>query len=314
MNFDRIFANRVTAILLALVTCLLWGSLFPMIKIGYAAFQIGSGDVPSIILFAGLRFTVSGILMILLFSVTQKHFLLPKKKELLPVLVTAAFTIILHYVLTYTALSLGEGSKSAIIKQVGFLFLSCFSFLFVKSDRFTCRKLACGILGFLGIIVTSLDGGGFQFALGDALLIAASFCSVAGTVVTKKATRSVSPLLLVSYSQFFGGLVLSATGLCLGGKITVFDAGAFASFAYICAASIVAYAIWNLLLKYNSLSMLSVIKFSEPLFAVILSGLLLGESIFRLNYLFAFIIILAAILINNLKIRRKQNEKNTASR
>lgn len=172
----------------------------------------------------------------------------------------------------------------------------------------------CGILGFLGIIVTSLDGGGFQFALGDALLIAASFCSVAGTVVTKKATRSVSPLLLVSYSQFFGGLVLSATGLCLGGKITVFDVGAFASFAYICAASIVAYAIWNLLLKYNSLSMLSVIKFSEPLFAVILSGLLLGESIFRLNFLFAFIIILAAILINNLKIRRKQNEKNTASR
>ena len=66
--------------------------------------------------------------------------------------------------------------------------------------------------------------------------------------------------------------------------------------------------IWNVLIKYNSLSKLSIIKFTEPLFAVIFSGLLLGESIFRLNYLFAFIIILASILISNLTPKKPQND------
>lgn len=120
----------------------------------------------------------------------------------------------------------------------------------------------------------------------------------------------VGAILLVSYSQLFGGIVLSVAGLLLGGSITHIDGNAVLTFTYICAASIIAYVTWNVLIKYNSLSMLSIIKFSEPLFAVIFSGLLLGESIFRLNYLFAFIIILAAILFNNIKIERKTNDSN----
>ena len=40
--------------------CLLWGSAFPCIKIGYGLFGIASTDVASIIAFAGARFLISG--------------------------------------------------------------------------------------------------------------------------------------------------------------------------------------------------------------------------------------------------------------
>lgn len=310
MNIKKLFSGRISSILLALIVCALWGSLYPFIKIGYAAFHISSGNIPSIILFAGTRFMLCGIIMIFLFSATKKKFLKPQKTDILPILLVALFSIILHYFFTYTALSIGEGSKSAIIKQIGFLFLSCFSFIFIKSERFSWKNIVGGVLGFLGIIVTNLNGGAFTFAIGDALLIAASFCSVAGTLVTKKSVRNTDPLTLVAYSQFFGGLFLLILGFALGGRITYIDIKAVGALAYICFASIGAYVMWNVLIKYNSVSKLSIIKFTEPLFAVIFSGILLSESILRLNYLLAFVIILASILISNINKKRVQTDLN----
>ena len=144
--------------MLALLVMALWGSLFPMIKIGYAAFNIVSSDIPTIILFAGMRFTFSGIILIAIFSAKSKSFALPKRCEILPILLGALVTIILHYSFTYLALSIGEGSKTAIVKQICFLFLGCFAFLFDKSDKFTVNKVIAAILGFAGIIATAYDG------------------------------------------------------------------------------------------------------------------------------------------------------------
>ena len=306
----KAFSHPVGSLILALVVCALWGSLFPFIKIGYNAFHIDGGDIPSVLLFAGLRFTVCGALLVAFFSAGKHERRLPARSDLLPILAVALSSIVLHYAFTYLGIAVGESSKSAIIKQIGFLFLSCFSFLLIKEDRFSPKKIVCGVLGFAGIIVTNLDGGAFTFGVGDALLIAASFCSVASTVITKKAVQRTPPLMLVSYSQLMGGIVLCGAGLLLGGRITHFDAKSLLVFSYICAASMIAYSLWNSLIKYNSVSKLSVIKFSEPLFAVLLSGLILKENIWRLNYLFALCIILTAILLNNLEVKDKEKNES----
>ncbi len=308
MNIKKIFSNPISSLLLTLLTCALWGSLFPFIKKGYAAFHIDSGDIPSIMLFAGMRFAVSGIIMIVLFSAFSKKLLAPKKDDMAPILSVALMNIVLHYAFTYMALAIGEGSKSAIVKQIGFLILSCFSFVFVKDDHFTVRKLVCGILGFLGIVATAVDGTSVSFALGDLMLLVASMCSVACTVITKKAVAKTSPLTLVAYSQLIGGVVLCAAGLALGGKITHFDMNALMVFLYICASSIAAYCIWNVLVKYNSISKLSVIKFSETLFAVIFSGIMLGENIFRPNYVAALVLIFVSILFSSTNIGSRKRK------
>lgn len=49
---------------LAGVCCFLWGSATPAIKTGYRLFQIDSADTSSILLFAGTRFFLAGILVI----------------------------------------------------------------------------------------------------------------------------------------------------------------------------------------------------------------------------------------------------------
>ena len=291
--------NTIKTLTLALVVMALWGSLFPMIKIGYGAFGIVSTDIPTIILFAGMRFTFSGIVLASVFCVKEKSFDAPKRKEILPILLGALVTIILHYSFTYLALSIGEGSKTAIVKQICFLFLGCFAFLFDKSDKFSVNKIIAACLGFAGIIATAWDGQAIVFKLGDLLLLLASVCSAGGTIISKKATQIVNPMKFVAYSQLFGGIVLFIAGLLLGGKLSVINARAIGVFLYICAASIIAYTLWNMLLKDGSVSKLSIIKFTEPLFAVIFSGILLGENVLRISYLIALLLMLAALIVEN---------------
>ena len=170
----------IKTILLGLLVMALWGTLFPMIKIGYTAFGILSSDIPSIILFAGLRFTFSGLVLVAVDSARTKQLSLPRRREALPILGGALTTIILHYAFTYIALSIGEGSKTAIVKQICFLFLGCFAFLFDKSDVFAPRKMVAATLGFLGIVATAYDGAAIVFKSGDLLLLLSSVCSAAG--------------------------------------------------------------------------------------------------------------------------------------
>ena len=58
--------------LLAVICCALWGSAITTIKKGYFLMGIDSSDTASIILFAGLRFTLAGVLVIIFECIHQK--------------------------------------------------------------------------------------------------------------------------------------------------------------------------------------------------------------------------------------------------
>ena len=67
---------------LAILCCILWGSATPSIKIGYQLFEITSDAVGSQILFAGMRFVLSGFLTILFGSLLSKKVLKPKRESI----------------------------------------------------------------------------------------------------------------------------------------------------------------------------------------------------------------------------------------
>ena len=53
--------SNIKTLFLSLLVMALWGSLFPMIKIGYNAFNISASSIPDILMFAGARFIVCGL-------------------------------------------------------------------------------------------------------------------------------------------------------------------------------------------------------------------------------------------------------------
>ena len=308
-RYAKSFQNKTTSLILALVVMLFWGSLFPMIKIGYKAFAIDTSSPGSILLFAGVRFLICGIVLIALFCRGgKKGLVFPKGKALPPVLVVALTAYVLHYTCTYIGLSHLDSAKTSILKQIGTLFIICFAFLFRKEDRFTTAKLIGGLLGFGSIIIVNMNGLRLSMTVYDLLIICASFCSVISVVVSKNAYDRYSPMVVTAWAQFFGGVVLLVLGLCLGGSFGKFDMSSALALLYICFASYVGYCLWNILLKYNDISRLNIIKFTETLFAAVCSWILLGENIFRWEYLAAFILVCVGLMIGTGMMNFKKGE------
>lgn len=288
--------KETKAVLATLIVMLLWGSLFPMVKLGFKAYDVSTtGDI---LLFAGIRFTVCGVI-INLFSLLTKRKFAPAFKNAIPVLSSGVFSIILHYAFTYLALSMTDGSKTAILKQVGVLFYVCFAPLFFKDDKITLVKIVGVILGFAGIIAINSGTGTLTFGVGDAFIIAASFCTVFSNIISKKVFREVDPVVSTGVSQLFGGIVLLAVGLFMGGSVNLTHS--YHIFVYIIAASTVSYCMWFTVVKSAQLSKLFIIKFAEPVFAAVFGAFILGENIFKMEYLIAFVLISAGIMISNKK-------------
>lgn len=103
-------------ILGCLVCCALWGSAFPCIKIGYALFGIPAHDSASQLLFAGLRFTLAGILVIVGMSTAQRRPLVPQVRDIKPICILSLFQTIGQYFFFYLGLSRASAMSSSIIE------------------------------------------------------------------------------------------------------------------------------------------------------------------------------------------------------
>ena len=297
--------NNLKLILLALVCNILWGSLFPCIKLGYEAFHIDGSNVPQIMTFAGARFFISGIIIIAFGLFKKEQLPIGKSKGLPAILLSGLFAIILHYAFTYVGLSMTDASKTSLLKQLATLLYICFGFLLVKEEKFSISKFFGGAVGFCGIALINTGSGSLQLGLGDWLIIAASICAVVSNLTTKQAMKKSTPIMTTGVSHFFGGVVLLAVGLIGGGKIA-FTWESMPVFAYICFASIIAYCLWNYVIKSAELSKMFIIRFAEPMFACLFGWLLVGEDIFRLEYLGAFVLICGGILIGNMAPKKEK--------
>lgn len=289
---------------LAVFCCLLWGSAFPCIKLGYQIFEIPSGDTASQILFAGVRFSLAGILTILAGSLIQKIFLVPKKESLFKVLKLSLFQTVLQYVFFYIGLAHTTGVKGSIVNAVNVFFsilVSCLLFRLEKLDR---KKLAGCIIGFIGVVIVNL-GGSFEMKfnfLGDGFLMISAFAYALSTVLIKIYGKDENPVVLSGYQFFVGGLMMVAAGACFGGKIAVVTVSGLLLLFYMAFISAGAYTIWSLLLKYNPVSRVAVFGFCTPVFGVILSAILLGEQTgFQLKTVAALLFVCTGIVIVNYK-------------
>lgn len=276
---------------------LLWGSLFPVVKLGFKAYNVVS--VGDILLFAGIRFTICGAIISAFSYVKDKNNFSGAKNSVMPILASGLFAIILHYAFTYIGLKYTDSSKTAILKQLGALFYVCFSALFFKDDRLTARKLIGVVLGFMGIIAVNISGATFKFHIGDVLIIGASFCTVFSNVISKKVFEKVNPITSTGISQLFGGIVLLMVGYILGGRVCFKANSDILIMVYICVASCISYCIWFTVVKNGQLSKLFIIKFAEPVFASLIGAYLLGENILKPEYIIGFILITFGIYISS---------------
>lgn len=282
----RPFLSTVPGLLMACTTsCLLWGSAFPCVKIGYRLFGIPATDTATILLFAGLRFFLAGVMVLVAVSLVRRRPLVPRRRDLGPIATLALFQTILQYVFFYLGLSRASGVTSSIIEAANVFLCVLVAALLFRSERLTARKLVGCAVGFAGVVLVNLGGddGGLGFSMaGEGLVLLSTVSAAFSICFNQRFSADHDPVLLSGWQFALGGAVLAAMGLAMGGHLAPADAAdplpAFALLAYLGLVSALGYTLWSLALAHNPVSRVSVFGFMNPVFGVLLSALLLGET------------------------------------
>lgn len=266
-------------ILLAGFCCLLWGSAFPCIKIGYQLFQIESKETASQILFAGIRFILAGLMVIIIFSIIRKRVVKPSHPVRIATL--SFFQTILQYVPFYIGLAHTTGVKSSIITGSAVFITILISCLVFGQEKLTAKKMLGTLLGFVGIVIVNISGGGVDFYvsfLGEGMILISAVSSAFSAAFIKKFSKDTDVVMLSGYQFFCGGVIMAVLGYAMGGRLESISYSAWILILYMGFISAAAYTIWSILLKHNNVSKVSVYKFMNPIFGVVLSYLLLREN------------------------------------
>lgn len=79
-KLDRLFGTPAFAVIIAILCNAMWGSAFPFIKLGYRLFAIDTADTASILCFAGVRFMLGSVLVLVCIGIWLVN-KAPSKKE-----------------------------------------------------------------------------------------------------------------------------------------------------------------------------------------------------------------------------------------
>lgn len=292
--------NMVVA-LAAFVCCLLWGSAFPLIKIGYDLFRIQAEDVATQILFAGCRFAFAGLLVIILLSICKRKVMLPQQGSFGPIVILGLIQTVAQYVFFYIGLAHAQGVKASIIEGSNVFLAILIAALIFRQEALTSRKVLGCVLGFAGVVLVNMNGGlDFHMSfLGEGFVLISCIAYSFSSVFMKWYSKRFDPIRLSGYQFLMGGLIMIAMGLFSGGQLEYVTTKGMVLLTYLAFLSATAYSLWALLLKYNPISKVAVYGFMNPICGAVLSACLLHETTDVKKSVLALVLVCMGIYIVN---------------
>lgn len=290
----------------ALICCLLWGSAFPCIKLGYKWMDIASSATSAQILYAGIRFTLAGILALILGGIVQKKILIPSNfKTCKRIVSLSMFQTVLQYLFFYIGLAHTTGVKASIIEGMNVFVAIIVASLIFHQEKITSAKIIGCIIGFIGVVLVNISDNSIDFhlsILGEGFIFFSTVAYAFSSIVIKRYSKEENPVMLSGWQFIVGGLIMSFCGIIMGGTISFSSTKSVLMLIYLAFVSAVAYTLWSILLKYNPISRVAVFGFMNPVFGVILSAILLQEmDNLHGSSIFALILVCVGIYIVNKK-------------
>ena len=295
-----IFQRRGWVALLALTAAVAWGWAYPLIKLGFDEFGITKDMTASKMLFAGVRFTLSGLIVLAIAKAKGVSLRVNKPSGMAYILGYALMNTTIHYAFFYIGLSHSEGARAAILNSLGVFTLVLLACAFFKSDKLTPAKILGCVIGFAGIMVLNVGGGaggGFTF-MGDGMIILNAVCSAFAGLMTRGLGRHANVFAATGYSLALGGVMLVLPGLFMGGTLpAITSAGIGILFLLICISTL-GFTLYNKLLSCNPVGKVAIFNSLIPVVGAVTSCLCLGEP-FYWKYAVAALLAMTGIYIIN---------------
>ena len=295
-----IFQRPVWVALFALTAAVSWGWAYPLIKLGFEEFAITQEMTASKMLFAGIRFTISGLIVLAIALSRGLSLKVYKPSGWFYLVGYALLNTTIHYAFFYIGLSHSAGARAAILNSLGVFMLVLLACVFFKSDKLTPAKIIGCVVGFTGILVLNIGGGagnGFTF-MGDGMIILNAMCSAFAGLMTRGLGRRANVFVATGYSLAIGGAMLMLPGILLGGTLpSITFAGVGILFLLICISTL-GFTLYNKLLSCNPVGKVAIFNSLIPVVGAVTSCLCLSEP-FYWKYLAAALLAMTGIYIIN---------------
>ena len=267
--------ERLKVILGLLVISTVWGSTWLVIKLGLEELPPFFG--------AGMRFMIA---IVFLFGFIRArrltiHWTTDAKKLYLAM---GLLSFSIPFALVYWAEQYISSGLGSILFAVYPFWVAIFSHLFLKSEPMDRYKVAGITLGFLGITTifwSDLDVANPRAALGMGAMVASTILQAYMLILIKRYGQPISPFVMNFVGMSIGGPVLlllsylteSWGGITWSGKA----AGSILYLALV--GSVLAFGTYYWLLKRIEAVYLSLTSLVNPIVAVVLGSVVLGEQL-----------------------------------
>ena len=290
----------LTRQLFALTAAISWGWAYPLIKLGFAEFEITSQMTGSKMLFAGIRFAISGIIILTIAKSVNRKFSVTKGVDWLYILVFSLMNTALHYAFFYIGLSHSQGARASILNSLGTFILVLLACMFFKSDKLTIKKIIGCVVGFAGVFALNFGNGnsGSFTMLGDGMIILNALCSAVAGLMTRGLGRRVDIFVGTGYSLTIGGVLLIIPSILIGGTLPNITINGIIILSLLITISSLGFTLYNKLLSCNPVGKVAIFNSFIPVVGVITSCLCLGEP-FYYNYIVAALLSAYGIYIIN---------------
>lgn len=278
--------------------CLIWGSTWLVIKVGYG--DLGPFNV------AALRFLLAAAVLGVLVPLLGARWPAGRSQWTL-VAVVGLFLFAADYGLIYWAEQFLDSGLTAILFATLPLVTVFLAHAYLPGDRLTPRKLAGTLLAFVGVVALFADHLRLDPSKAGPMLavILAAVCAAAAAVASKHHAGALHPASLNAPAMLVGALVLIVASLATGDGIALpRDISTWAAVVYLAiAGSVVTFLIYFSLLKSWSVTSLSFVSVFTPAVALFLGFLFRGERMTILMLLGA-VLILTGVAVALMQPRR----------
>lgn len=254
----------------------IWGSTYLAIRIGI---KEGSGFQP--FWFGGLRVLAAGTVLVLWGALRKKKYL-PSRKDLL-VLATSGllFWIGGNGLVILAERNLDSGLAALVVSTTP-IWVALLEFILDKKmpSRLLILSLIVGFGGIITLSYPSLSSGIRADVLSILALLGASLSWSCGLVLQARKPVSVSRGVNSGYQQLFGGLFYVVIALLVREPLPAPTQEAWMAWGYLVLfGSIIAFTAFVSALQLLPASLVTTYSYVNPVIAVFLGWLILGEPI-----------------------------------
>jgi len=206
---SRYHATVAVGVLLYIGLCLVWGSTWLVIKVGYGG--LGPFNV------AGLRFFLAGAVLTVLVRLLGVRWPQGRVEWSLVALV-GLLMFGADYGLIYWAEQYLDSGLTAILFAVLPVVTILLAHVYVPGDRMTARKLTGTVLAFLGVVALFGDRIRLDTSAAGPMLavLLSTVCAAISGVAAKRHGMALHAAALNAPSMLLGGLVLMAASVLTG--------------------------------------------------------------------------------------------------